>query len=355
MTSSLGRAQTFYAVIVADVSDPLIGKSCEKDLQEMSGTLQSISRKIEYNYREIICPREKFGEAGIREAISQVECKPEDIVFFYYTGHGINTAAGNTRFPVLYLNNETLELETVHKLLKDKKPRFCLTFGDCCNHLSGDAHRVRPARPVTRGITVTNDTAILRRLFVQANGDLLLSSARKGEKATAHPDDGSFYSQTWMQALAYAGSHNTNISWQTFLTDTENRLQESLKGLPDSLKHHSQWIGNFSAETMPCPEADFAEINKFLNTLADEKRPFHDRNKLRLSRQKSLFGPAAQVSIYMNDPERPVETQPIDQFLKRVLNTAALIDEFNFVERLSTPGKGCAYDLVTLQEIRKAN
>jgi hypothetical protein len=56
----------------------------------------------------------------------------------------------------------------------------------------------------------------------------------------------------------------------------------------------------------------------------------------------------------MDDPETPVETQPIDHFLKRIVNTAPLIDEFNFVERLSSLGNGCTYDLVTLQEVRKA-
>jgi hypothetical protein len=96
------------------------------------------------------------------------------------------------------------------------------------------------------------------------------------------------------------------------------------------------------------------EVNKFLNVLANEKLTFNDRNKLRTLGQKRFFGSGARVSIYMNDPEKPVETQPIEEFLKRVVNTAPLIDEFNFVERLSTPGTGCTYDLVTLQEIRKA-
>lgn len=95
------------------------------------------------------------------------------------------------------------------------------------------------------------------------------------------------------------------------------------------------------------------EINKFLNVLADEKLSFNDRSKLSLLGQKGFFAPSAQVSIYMDDPEKPVDTQPIDLFLKRIVNTAPLIDEFNFVERLSSLGSGCTYDTVTLQEIRK--
>ena len=352
--SQLCHAQSFYAVLVADTKDPSLGASCEKDLEEMSGTLQNISKKIGYNYQELICQQDKFGKGGIQDAISKIQCKPEDIIFFYYTGHGINTITEKSDFPILYLKDENLELETVHRLLKEKKPRFCLTLGDCCNNLFAGRRSMRSATPVLKGIGVTQDTQILRKLFVEANGDLLISSAKKGERATAHPNDGSFYSNTWMQALAYAENHNTHVSWETLLADAENRLQESLKNLPDSLKHHSQWVRSFPETVLPCPEASFTEINRFLNVLADEKLGFNERNKLRTLGQKGFFGPSAQVSIYMNDPEKPVETQPIDHFLKRIVNTAPLIDEFNFVERLSTLGNGCTYDLVTLQEIRRA-
>jgi hypothetical protein len=349
--NSLCYSQSFYAILVADTKDPSLGASCEKDLEEMSGTLRIISKKIDYKYQEIICNQDKFGKGGIVEAISKIQCKPDDIIFFYYTGHGINAEKSN--FPILYLKDETLELETVHRQLKDKKPRFCLTLGDCCNNLLAGTRAMRTAKPVTRGIRVTEDTRIARALFQEANGDLLISSARKGEQATAHPHDGSFYSNTWLQALAYAEGHNTHVSWETLLIDAENRLQATLKSLPDSLKHHSQWVSSFPVTPLPCPEASFTEINKFLNVLADEKLSFTDRTKLSALGQKGFFGPTAQVSIYVNDPEKPVETQPIDLFLKRVVNTAPLIDEFNFVERLSSLGKGCTYDLVTLQEIRK--
>jgi len=354
MISRFCTAQSFYAVLVADTKDPSLGASCEKDLEEMSGALRHISKKIEYNYQEIICIQDKFGKGGIQEAISKIQCKPEDIIFFYYTGHGINTNTQKSNFPVLYLKDENLELETIHRLLKEKKPRFCLTLGDCCNNILAGTRSMRTAQPVVRGIRVTEDTRIARKLFLESNGDLLISSARKGERAAAHPSEGSFYSNTWIQALAYAEGHNTHISWETMLADAENRLQASLKSLPDSLKHHSQWVSSFPETASPCAEASFMEINKFLNVLADEKLSFADRSKLSRLGQKGFFGPAAKVNIYMDDPDTPVETQPIEHFLKRIVNTAPLIDEFNFVERLSSLGSGCTYDIVTLQEIRKA-
>lgn len=346
------NGQSFYAVLVADTRDPELGASCEKDLSQMSAALKNVASRIKFNYREIVCSQDKFGKTGIEDALAGVRCSPQDIVVFYYTGHGINVPDGPSRFPILRLNDERMGLESIHTLLKQKKPAFCLTFGDCCNNLLASAPVQRKANAVFRGIGVSKDGEILQKLFVESKGDLLISSARRGERATANPDAGSFYSDNWVQALSSAQNNNANISWESLLRDAENRLQKTLNFLPDSLRHHSQWLPNVTERSLPCARAAFHEVNRFLNVIADENVGFTERNKLRGDQQKLLFSPSAQVSIYMNDPAKPVETQPIDQFLKRVVNTAPLIEQFNFAERLSEISNDCRYERITLQEVR---
>ena len=346
------NGQSFYAVLVADTKDPELGPSCEKDLTQMSAALKNIAAKINFRYTEIICSQDQFGKAGIENALSGLQCTPKDIILFYYTGHGISSPADQTRFPILRLNEQQVSLESIHTKLKEKKAGFCLTFGDCCNNLLSEAGTPRRANPVFRGIGVSKDGEILQKLFVQSKGDLILSSARKGERATANPDAGSFYSENWVQALSYAQHNNAHITWEALLRDAENRLQETLKFLPDSLRHHSQWQPNVTEQALPCAGAGFNEVNRFLNLMADENVRFNERNQLRVTGQKQLFSSSAQVAIYMNDPAKPVETQPIDQFLKRVVNTAPLIGQFNFVERLSDISADCLYNRITLQEVR---
>ncbi|GGN11600.1 hypothetical protein GCM10010967_54430 [Dyadobacter beijingensis] len=295
--NTLAHAQSFYAVLVADTRDAVLGAGCEKDLEEMSLTLQGISKKIGYQFQEIICHEDQFGKSGIQEAISKIQCNPDDILFFYYTGHGINSTDEKSTFPVLYFKDENLELEMVHRLLKAKNPRFCLTLADCCNNLLPRSQS--PPTPVTRGITVTQDTKIMRDLFVEAHGDLLISSAKKGERATAHPQNGSFYSKTWIQALAYAGSNSSRVSWETLLADAENRLQETLKNLPDSQKHHSQWAGTLPA-VLPAKlsEADkltarrLTDLQSYISIIADQS----------LSTEQREQAVELAISLFANDP-----------------------------------------------------
>lgn len=242
----LVQAQSFYAFLVADTKDSLLGASCKKDLSDISATLRHIAGTIDYDYREIVCQQDQFGSEGIRDAILQINCKPEDVIFFYYSGHGINNASAEGSFPVLDLKGQNLGVETIHRLLKKKSPKLCISMADCCNHLPAG---VIAAMPLKRGIVVSDDSEKLRRLFVHTRGDLLVSSARKGEVATAHADGGSFYSNTWLQALAHAGNHQAPITWEALLADAEHRLQETLKDLPEPMKHRSQWAANISPDT----------------------------------------------------------------------------------------------------------
>ncbi|GAB3169340.1 hypothetical protein GCM10027291_19650 [Telluribacter humicola] len=324
----------------------------------MSARITDIAQKINYQYHEVICSNEQFGNAGLSKALSEINCSPEDIVFFYYTGHGLNTLERSSSFPLLYLkdNNDT-ELESIHLQLKAKKPKFCLTLGDCCNNLYSDTRSLRPVPPLFKGIGVTDDATIIKKLFLETEGDIIISSAGRGEKATAHPNLGSFYTYSWMEALTNAESNNQAITWETFLSDAENRLQVALKEFPDTIKHHSHWsVGYKKAPSIDPstikPVVSYDEINKFLNFLANERIPFTERNSIRVHKQPIYFSPAATVDIYINSPEKPVERQPVDQFLKRIISTAKLIDQFNFVEKMSELSEDGKYRHLTLQEVR---
>ncbi|MFN8348778.1 MAG: caspase family protein [Spirosomataceae bacterium] len=356
-------AQTLHAVLVADTKDGMLGASCEKDLGDMSVRLADIAQKINFQYQEVICNNEQFGKAGLTKALSEVTCSPNDVIFFYYTGHGLNTLERSSSFPLLYLKDDNnTELEGVHRQLKAKNPRFCVTLGDCCNNLFTDTRSMKPVSPLFKGIGVTSDLNILLKLFVEPQGDILITSAKRGEKATAHPNNGSLYTYNWMEALSHATSNNLNITWETLLNDSENRLQESLKTFPDSVKHHSHWVQGYkeSNENPPIPPqpttkptVSFDEMNKFLNTLANETIPFPERNTLRIQNQGKYFSSTATVDIYIKSPEKPVQTQTIEEFLMRIVNTARLIDKFNFVEKMSKLANDGKYTLVTLQEVRQ--
>ena len=68
--------------------------------------------------------------------VNNLDCGAEDIVVFYYIGHGTENT-GASRFPLMLMGqvnpNKFIPLSWVHKTLKSKGARLTVTIGMCCN------------------------------------------------------------------------------------------------------------------------------------------------------------------------------------------------------------------------------
>lgn len=76
------------------------------------------------------------------KAVSSVRPGPNDIVVFYYSGHGFNEVDEGYQFPYLDLRDKgfqhyggpfTLNIESIYQKLKAKGGRLNLVLSDCCN------------------------------------------------------------------------------------------------------------------------------------------------------------------------------------------------------------------------------
>lgn len=357
------KAQTFHAIILADTQDPQIGITVEKDLSSMSKRLDSIATKIGYQMHLVVMSNQNFNSKALESTLQQLSCNPDDIIFFYYTAHGYSpTEKNESKFPYLYLkDNNSFSLEGVHQQFVGKKARLCITMGDCCNNLIPNL-LLKQSRHITRGITTTQDAEILAKLFLGYRGSIIMSSAEKGKKAVADPLKGGYYTFAWLEAIRQASYNNVTIDWEHLLKDAENRLQQVEVNLSSNEKHSSIWQVNVTPADTPNPEptpvtpptppvVSFDEMNAFLNSLANLKTPYQQREKLRQQKSPQFFAPNALVAIYIQSPDKPVEIKPIDEYLPTVL-VSPNIKGFNFIERLSRVRPDGKYSLITIQEIR---
>lgn len=362
------NAQTFHAIFVADTEDPKIGSSCQKDLIDMNLKIAKVANSLRMNYNPLVISDSRFGKVALDSVINNLQCSANDVIFFLYSGHGYTVQDRPNLFPLMVLKDDNnFGLDEVHLKLKLKNARLCVTLGDCCSDISPKV--LPPMVPPldTRGIDVIDDVNILSQLFIKTDGDVLICSTQKGELAAGQKSYGGFYTYAWLEALTFAEALNIDITWESFLNDSKNRFDLLVNTMfynqpLDKPRQTPQWQINYKKTTIveptpspnpkPKPVVSFDELNAFLNQLTDESISYENRSALRSSKKDQLFFADAQVQIFIDNPEKPLETQSLSKFLSRLMLNAKLIRQVNTIERRSTLDDFGKYKLLTIQEVR---
>ena len=366
LNSHLSNAQTFHAIFVADTKDSKIGSTCRRDLIDMNLKIAKVASSLKMKYNPIVISDNHFGKVAIDSVLSALQCSPNDVIFYLYSGHGYAVEDRPNLFPLMFLKDDnTLGLDELHLKLKLKNPRLCVTLGDCCSQIFPESLPPTIIPIETRGVDVTEDINILSTLFAKTDGDILICSTQKGEKAAGQDAYGGFYIYAWLEALEFAEKSNNEITWEGFLNDSKNRCDLLINTLfytqlQNKPRQSPQWQINYkhppivkpSPTLQPIPVVSFDEMNAFLNQLADESQTFEKRSALRSSKKELFFIPEAQIQIFIDNPEKPLETQPLSKFLSRLILNAKMIRQINTIEKRSLVGNGGKYKILTVQEVR---
>lgn len=149
LSAFAANAQTIHWIIFADTQDPNNGSEVRNSISAY--TSQFIDRMNDAIIAKGYLPRQKtysgssFTEAKCKEVIRNLSCGKDDIIVFYYLGHGGRAQMGkeeaasyNHRYPWPDLafnkanTNESingLTLNAIHNSLKQKGARLTVTIG----------------------------------------------------------------------------------------------------------------------------------------------------------------------------------------------------------------------------------
>jgi hypothetical protein len=180
-------ASTFHLIVVLD-SDTRVGtlkdKALLKQLSTQIGEVTNMTIKMK-----------EFGKKSseIVPYVRGLQPTSDDVIFFYYAGHGRNSRADD--FP-LFIGHNNMEnrMTSIMNVLKSKNARLNIVMYDCCN--------IGARTPFERN-TQTIDTG-LGVLFKSAKGNVMISSASPGNFSWGSAQIGGFCTVSFINALSSA-------------------------------------------------------------------------------------------------------------------------------------------------------
>jgi hypothetical protein len=357
--STFGQAKTFYALVVADTKDPVLADACKRDMDVMHRQFVQMAAAIQYQLDEQIVAQDNFGQKRLHEVIQAIKPQPNDIIFLYYTGHGYNLKNRPDRFPILMLEKEDAlagqnpSLLSIHKQLKSKGVRLCITLGDCCNEVVNATRAAVRKRIPLKTVVFTNDSLnqAYRKLLLDVTGDVLIASSRPPQEACAHPDSGSFYTRAFDEMLEVAARSGADLSWETVLKNTQTQLsryiatrfKQSLYAA--NLSETRQSAGRLTVYSSPdqpllnregvveeqqltekqlldfraLTEEKVTEFQRYLSVIADPEQQDNIR-ELAIENALRLFLDDATMQVGSSNPKTAVKTYPLAIYLRRLKN-----------------------------------
>ena len=238
LSQSLG-AQTFHAIIFADTEDERIGKSTNLDLNNVSNMLveaqSSLKGEMEFIY--YIYPESYCSPQNLRKVLDNIRCQSDDVVFFYYSGHGVRSVDDTSPYPQMCLGlsldeqSKMISVEGVDRAIARKKPRLRFVITDCCN---SEDEFVTPKLEISKGNSVVNSKkkGNYSKLFLEKYGNVIVTSSKAGETSSCNEEIGGFFTFCLLAVLENAIQQNVS-DWNVIM----KAVQESTEDVSSNRMH----------------------------------------------------------------------------------------------------------------------
>lgn len=230
LTVEQKKAQ-LHLVVVANTDDEIIGNTCLLDKDRTVKTFKDLAEFLGIGFQSNVIFGGNYNRQNVQNAVSAIAPQKNDIVVFYYSGHGFKDANSNRQFPNMILTNKSFEnvdansvnVEDVYNIIKNKGARLNLVFSDCCNNAPDDRATITCDVPRTRNSALGWNLENCKALFMNSKPmSILMTAAQKGEMSTGNLTFGGFFTSQFRTKLTtYFGPFHQFPTWSTILEESK--------------------------------------------------------------------------------------------------------------------------------------
>lgn len=284
-----------------------------------------------------------------KRIVENFRCDSNDIVVFYYMGHGGRAYKDKSIFPQMLLAQEDdskcIPLTWVHETLSNSQPRLLLTIGMCCNSFApGMTPKESIAFYPNNNIAQysIDEMQSIRKLFLENRGNVIVSSSSAGQISIAPPyisgldhpmdiftfklvSDFNRYvkesnNPSWTVLLSRVQADVNNFTLGVGVNQTPQYIVDVRKSLPPSIDDRNN--GNDNDNKNKEGDDIAQEMTKVFDNLISTRVPLADRMR-RASILRSKFSENAVVKILAEDTDFVVDKMSIYDFLSIVSTSKA--------------------------------
>lgn len=272
------NAQTIHWLTFIDTTDKNVGRLDVNGREVLYNHFVNVvnSALAEKGYKSNI--QDVYGTSltpqKCKDIVSNVICGPNDIVVFYYIGHGTHGTVGGDVWPLMWMAqgdpDKLVPLKWVHDQLKSKGARLTASIGMCCNVYQPIKRSETPSFSVNYGNTYLTDTEkkSIQQMFLENKGDFLLSSASPGQSSgggdtALGPMD--FFTCVLVKVFedyAYTG----DLDWKGLFGDVKDIINEATGGQQTPIFVSN--ITKSSATPTPAPASTPVAVTPPISTQA---------------------------------------------------------------------------------------
>lgn len=216
---------TLHLLVVANTFDKKIGKACAMDMRRAIKFFQNLKDFLGIRIVYDTIAGKRYNLAEVEKSIEKLKnAGSNDIIVFYYSGHGFRQKDDNSRPPYIDLrpnydenpnNLNSKSLASIFEIISSMKARFKLVLSDCCNDLSTTYSIKGKAPSVTKGFSLQGSLKNGADLFLNANRmSILATGANPGQLSICNDDFGGFFSYNFLNEIEGQLSFlNSNANW----------------------------------------------------------------------------------------------------------------------------------------------
>lgn len=359
------NSQTLHAIIFANTKCPGeepgsmgIGPSVTSDYQRMKIEFETMASFLNYkkDFQWYEGSPNHFCRTNLESALNNLSCGKDDIVIFYYSGHG-GRSPKETQDPFPWMQlvvdpyrtpwnaSQYYSLSQVLKRIEAKQPRLSIVLGDLCNSLSNaipqkDVPEMKGATKISKA-----PCDFYKDLFLKVKGSIISSSSKPGETSAAFSDGGAF-TICFTEALQIMVSNNMEPDWETLLEGTKMRTSKVTQGKQNPIyEARLQKVSDIPSTSeqpsvSPQPTSEEREIANYLTAIGNSNTAIKERINL-VYQTLSLFfaSPQAKVEVVGRDGKTIVATKYASAYLNNLSIARNLVKVINVDQTEGNNGK----------------